>query len=172
MICRFADLFAVCYLWVVCKEDKCCVVTQRVADICVTWLVYVCTYCVPIATLNQRKLIQLRPNNYNVLKPWILILFNGLSVVLMDFLFRYTRRSPCFSFWPFCYLVWKLGKISLVHWNHSKLFSTPSPFLRGTVNDDLKTFQKYWKFPYSSLQTDSQVKRAEKENRLASIVKH
>ena len=93
MICRFADLFAVCYLWVVCKEDKCCVVTQRVADICVTWLVYICTYCVPIATLNQRKLTQLRPNNYNVLKPWILILFNGLSVVWMDFLFRYTRRS-------------------------------------------------------------------------------
>ena len=93
MICRFADLFAVCYLWVVCKEDKCCVVTQHVADICVTWLVYVWTYCVPIATLNQRKLTQLRPNNYNVLKPWILILFNGLSVVSMDFLFRYTRRS-------------------------------------------------------------------------------
>ena len=93
MICRFAYSFAVRYLWVVCKEDKCCVVTQRVADICVTWLIYICTYCVPIATLNQRKLTQLCPNNYTVLKPWILILFNGLSVVWMDFLFRYTRRS-------------------------------------------------------------------------------
>ena len=47
------DLFAVRYLWVVCNEDKCCVVTQRAADICVAWLVYVRTYCVPIATLNQ-----------------------------------------------------------------------------------------------------------------------
>ena len=36
---------------------------------------------------------ELRPNNYTVLKPWILILFNGLSVVWIDFLFRYTRRS-------------------------------------------------------------------------------
>ena len=34
-----ADLFAVRYLWVVCKEDKCCVVTQRAADIRVAWLV-------------------------------------------------------------------------------------------------------------------------------------
>ena len=43
----------------VCNEDKCCVVTD--ADIVVvplrffTWLVYVCTYCLPIATLNQNK---------------------------------------------------------------------------------------------------------------------
>ena len=57
----FADLFAVRYLWVVCNEDNCCVVTQRTADICVAWLVpftlpvYVRTYCVPIATLNQNK---------------------------------------------------------------------------------------------------------------------
>ena len=29
-----------CYLWVVCNEDKCCVVTQRAADIRVAWLVY------------------------------------------------------------------------------------------------------------------------------------
>ena len=28
-----ADLFAVHYLWVVCNEDKCCVVTQRAIDI-------------------------------------------------------------------------------------------------------------------------------------------
>ena len=66
----------------------------------------------------------------------------------------------------------KAGKISLVHWNHWKLFSTPSPFLRGIVNGDLKTFQKYWKFQYSSLRTDSQVKQAEKENRLALLAKH
>ena len=50
-----ADLFAVHYLWVVCNEDKCCVVTQRTADIRVAWLVYVRMYCVPIATLNQNK---------------------------------------------------------------------------------------------------------------------
>ena len=34
------SLFAVRYPWVVCKEDKCCVVTQRTAIIHVTWLVY------------------------------------------------------------------------------------------------------------------------------------
>ena len=50
-----ADLFAVRYPLVVCNEDKCCVVTQRAADIRVAWLVYVRTYCVPIATLNQNK---------------------------------------------------------------------------------------------------------------------
>ena len=50
-----ADFFAVRYLWVICNEDKCCVVTQGAADIRVAWLVYVRTYCVPIATLNQNK---------------------------------------------------------------------------------------------------------------------
>ena len=34
-----ADLFAVRYLWVVCNEDKCCVETQRAADIRLAWLV-------------------------------------------------------------------------------------------------------------------------------------
>ena len=39
----------------------------RVADISVTWLVYVRTYCVPIATLNQKQAISItlfgrRPN--------------------------------------------------------------------------------------------------------------
>ena len=34
------NLFAVRYLWVVCNEDKCCVVTQLTAIIHVTWLVY------------------------------------------------------------------------------------------------------------------------------------
>ena len=50
-----ADLFAVGYLWLVCNEDKCCVVTHRVADIRVAWLVYARTYGVPIATLHQNK---------------------------------------------------------------------------------------------------------------------
>ena len=50
-----ADLFAVRYLWVVCNEDKCCVVTQHAADNRVAWLVHVRTYCVPIATVNQNK---------------------------------------------------------------------------------------------------------------------
>ena len=50
-----ADLFAVRYLWVVCNEVKCCVVTQLAADIRVAWLFNVRTYCVLIATLNQNK---------------------------------------------------------------------------------------------------------------------
>ena len=50
-----ADLFALRCLWVVCDEDKCCVVTQRAGDIRVARLVYVRTYCVPIATVNQNK---------------------------------------------------------------------------------------------------------------------
>ena len=51
----FPNLFAVRFLWNVCNEDKCCVVTDHTADIRVPWLVYVRTYCVPIATLNQNK---------------------------------------------------------------------------------------------------------------------
>ena len=56
----FAFLLPICLLCVSCgtyhcKEDKCCVVTHRAADIQVAWLVYVRTYCVPIATLNQNK---------------------------------------------------------------------------------------------------------------------
>ena len=54
-----AHLFALRYLWDVCNEDKGCIVTHRATDIRVvglfTWLVYVRTYCVPIATLNQNK---------------------------------------------------------------------------------------------------------------------
>ena len=50
-----ADLFVMRYLWVECNEDKCCVVTQRAADIRVAWHVYVRTYRVPIANLNQNK---------------------------------------------------------------------------------------------------------------------
>ena len=37
-----ADLFAVRYLWVVFNEGKCCVVTQRAADIRVARLVLAC----------------------------------------------------------------------------------------------------------------------------------
>ena len=55
-----ADLFAMRYLWVVCNENKCCVVTQSAADIRVAWLVYVRRHCVSIATLNQNKLTRLR----------------------------------------------------------------------------------------------------------------
>ena len=51
----FPNLFAVRFLWDVCNEDKCCMVTEHTADIRVSWLVYVRTYCVPIATLNQNK---------------------------------------------------------------------------------------------------------------------
>ena len=48
-------VFPVRYLCVVCNEDKCCVVTQCTAYFHVEWMVYVCTYCVPIATLNKIK---------------------------------------------------------------------------------------------------------------------
>ena len=58
--CRFV---AVRYLWVVCNEDKFCVVTQRAADIRVAWLVYVRTYCLLIATLNQNSRFGRHPNN-------------------------------------------------------------------------------------------------------------
>ena len=34
------NLFAVRYLWDVCIEDKCCVVTQRAAVIRVAWIIY------------------------------------------------------------------------------------------------------------------------------------
>ena len=44
-------MFAERYLWGICNEDKCCAVTQRVADILVAWLVNISTYCVPITTL-------------------------------------------------------------------------------------------------------------------------
>ena len=50
-----ASLFAVRYLWDVCNEDKCCVVTHHAAHARGAWLVYVHTYCVPTATLNQNK---------------------------------------------------------------------------------------------------------------------
>ena len=45
-----ADLFAVRYLWVVCNEDKCCVVAQRAADIRVAWLAYLA--CLPTHVLR------------------------------------------------------------------------------------------------------------------------
>ena len=54
------DLFAVRYLWVVCNEDKWCVVTRRAVDIlrrlaCILGFFYASTYCVPIVTLSQNK---------------------------------------------------------------------------------------------------------------------
>ena len=58
--CRFV---AARYLWVVCNRDKFCVVTQRAADIRVAWLVFVHTYCLLIATLNQHNRFWRRPNN-------------------------------------------------------------------------------------------------------------
>ena len=60
------NLFAVRYLWDVCIEDKCCVVTQRAAVIRVVWIVYLAclrshvlrAYCNFV--LNKRT--RLRPN--------------------------------------------------------------------------------------------------------------
>ena len=54
-----ATLFAVRCLWVICNEDKCCVVTQCAADIPVAWLVYFACLRLHVllayATLNQNK---------------------------------------------------------------------------------------------------------------------
>ena len=41
--------------WTLIGKIMAVVVTQCGADIRVAWLVYVRTYCVPIATLNQNK---------------------------------------------------------------------------------------------------------------------
>ena len=71
-----ADLFAVCYLWDVFNEDKCCVVTHRAADILVaslglfTWVAYVRKYCVPITTLNPNK------------RSWLLYLGDAQIIIL------------------------------------------------------------------------------------------
>ena len=70
-----ADLFAVHYLWVVCSKDKCCVVTQCTADIHITWLVYVRTYCMPIATLDQNKWTWLLYKEGKFPQSWILFFF-------------------------------------------------------------------------------------------------
>ena len=48
-----AIFFAVRYLWDVCNEDKCCVVTHCAADFLVAWLVYVHTCYVPTASVDQ-----------------------------------------------------------------------------------------------------------------------
>ena len=70
-----ADLFATRYLWVVCNEEKCCVVAKRGNGSLgwFTWLVYVHTYCVPIATLNQNKrarLLYLDDAQIIIVKVW------------------------------------------------------------------------------------------------------
>ena len=67
-----ADLFAVHYLWVVCNEDKCCVVTQRAVDIRVAQPVYLAclhshvwrSYCkFESKQANSITLFGPRPNN-------------------------------------------------------------------------------------------------------------
>ena len=77
-----ADLFAVRYLWDVCTDDKCCVVTRRVADICVAWLVYLArllshvlrAYCnFESKQANSITLFGRRPNNNMVVKSRILV---------------------------------------------------------------------------------------------------
>ena len=75
-----ADLFAVRYRWVVCNEDKCCVVTQRAADARVSRLVYAHKYCVPIATLNQNK------------RTRLLYLGQAQIIIILDQ--RLTTREP------------------------------------------------------------------------------
>ena len=59
-----------------CNENKCCVLTHRAADSRVARLVYVCTYCVPIATFEQR------PNNK--------LLSGSFPALNLDFWIRYT----------------------------------------------------------------------------------
>ena len=77
-----ADLFAVRYLWVVCNEDKCCVVTHRAVDICVAWLVYLAflrshvlrAYCnFESKQANSITLFERRPNkkeSLNTARKW------------------------------------------------------------------------------------------------------
>ena len=100
-----ADLFAVRYLWVVCNEDKCCVVTQRTADICVAWLVYfaclrshvLCAYYnFESKQADSITLFGRRPNN----KPYTKI-FRGICIKFGDkmshsqklYLFTKTRKG-------------------------------------------------------------------------------
>ena len=68
-----ADLFTVRYLWVVCNEDKWCVLTQRVADVRVAWLLYLASlrshvlraYCnFESKQANSITLFGRRPNNF------------------------------------------------------------------------------------------------------------
>ena len=72
-----AYLFVVRYLWVECNEDKCCVVTQRAADIHVAWLVYLAclsshvlrTYCnFESKQANSFTLFGRHPNNNKTCK--------------------------------------------------------------------------------------------------------
>ena len=66
-----------CYLWVECNEDKCCVVTQRATDVCVAWLVYLAClrshvlrdYCnFESKQANTITLFGRRPNNNKTCK--------------------------------------------------------------------------------------------------------
>ena len=72
-----AYLFVVCYLWVECNEDKCCVVTQRATDVRVAWLVYLAClrshvlrdYCnFESKQANTITLFGRRPNNNKTCK--------------------------------------------------------------------------------------------------------
>ena len=72
-----ADLFVTRYLWVVRNEEKYCIVAKRgnASLGWFTWLVYVRTYCMPIATLNQNKptrLLYLGEGQIIIVKVWTL----------------------------------------------------------------------------------------------------
>ena len=55
-VCFLLPICLPCFSWgAYCNEGKCCFATHRAVDISVAWLVYVRTYCVPIATLNQSE---------------------------------------------------------------------------------------------------------------------
>ena len=91
-----ADLFAVRYLWVVCNEDKCCVVTERGRH-------SRCLACLRLHVLRaycnfeskQASSITLsgpRPNN-----KWTIIIickaFSPRGGTLLYRLYRYVRRQ-------------------------------------------------------------------------------
>ena len=98
-----ANLFAVRFLWVVCNEDKCCVVTHRAADIHAAWLVYVRTYCVAIATLNHNKptrftLFGRRPNNKEFSMQYIIYRSKQKKQTLAGKSKRNTKTKNIFLF--------------------------------------------------------------------------
>ena len=102
-----ADLFTVCYLWVVCNEDKCCVVTQRAADIRVSWLV--CLACLRSHVLraycnfeskqaNSITLFGRRPNN-KANNTFLNSLRKNEGEAQVEFTFKIMERARVTCYW-------------------------------------------------------------------------
>ena len=110
-----------------CNENKCCVVTHRAADSRVAWLVYVCTYCVPIATYGQR------PNNKLLSGSFSTSCLYWGSRVKLSFWIRYTypRTKKNFNYHD----IIKNGLTSISEgWN---------PNL-AVLKVDARSYRNYW----------------------------